>query len=240
MARNVKQEGEAENREEVLRRVQEKLGYRFRRPELLAEALRHRSVAVPRGLASNERLEFLGDAALSHAVAELLFFAWPRAREGELTRARAALVKGETLASLATGLGLGEALEVAEGVEPGEALLADALEAVLGALVLEVGYRRFTAFVRRLLSPALAGLSRLELASLEPKSALQELCQRKGWELPLYRQVEVRGPEHQRLYVYEVEVEGAVRGRGEGSSKKLAQREAARAALQSLEEASSS
>lgn len=234
MARNVKQEGETVSREEVLRRVEEKLGYRFRRPELLAEALRHRSVAVPKGLASNERLEFLGDAALSHAVAELLFFAWPRAREGELTRARAALVKGETLAALASELGLAEALEVAEGVEPGEALLADALEAVLGALVLELGYRRFAAFVRRLLSPALAGLSRSELLSLEPKSALQELCQRKGWELPLYRQVEVRGPEHQRLYVYEVEVGGEVRGRGEGSSKKLAQREAARVALQSL------
>lgn len=240
MARNVKQADDKPSREERMKSVEDKLGYRFRRPELLAEALRHRSVAVPRGLASNERLEFLGDAALSHAVAELLFFAWPRAREGELTRARAALVKGETLAALATELGLADALEAADGVEPGEALLADAMEAVLGALVLEVGYRRFAALVRRLLSPALASLSRSELVSLEPKSALQELCQRKGWELPLYRQVEVRGPEHQRLYVYEVEVGGEVRGRGEGSSKKLAQREAARAALQTFAEENSS
>ncbi len=240
MGRNVKEAGEAANREQRLASVEERLGYRFRRPELLAEALRHRSVAVPKGLASNERLEFLGDAALSHAVAELLFTAWPRAREGELTRARAALVKGETLAALATELGLAEALEVAEGVEPGEALLADALEAVLGALVLEMGYRRFAVLVRRLLRPALAGLSRSELASLEPKSALQELCQRQGWELPLYREVEVRGPEHQRLYVYEVEVGGEVRGRGEGTSKKLAQRAAARVALQALEQETSS
>lgn len=238
MAKEVKESGEGVSREEVLGRVEAKLGYRFRRPELLAEALRHRSVAVPKGLPSNERLEFLGDAALSHAVAELLFAAWPRAREGELTRARAALVKGETLAALALHVGLREALEVAEGVEPGEALLADALEAVLGALYLEVGHRRFVAFVRRLLGPALERLSRSELLSLEPKSALQELTQRRGWELPVYRQVEVRGPEHQRVYVFEVEVAGRVRGRGEGSSKKLAQREAARAALESLGEES--
>lgn len=232
MFENVKEPAE---RSEVFSRVEEKLGYHFRRPELLGEALRHRSVAVPRGLPSNERLEFLGDAALSHAVAELLFAAWHQAQEGELTRARAALVKGETLASLALELGLREALEVAEGVEPGEALLADAFEAVLGALYLEVGHRRFVGFVRKLLGPALARLSHAELSSLEPKSALQELSQRRGWELPVYRQVEVRGPEHQRVYVFEVEVGGRVRGRGEGSSKKLAQREAARAALESLE-----
>lgn len=235
MPEDVKEANGVAEREEKLERVEARLGYRFRRPELLAEALRHRSVAVPKGLPSNERLEFLGDAALSHAVAELLFAAWPQAREGELTRARAALVKGETLAALASQLGLGEALEVAEGVEPGEALLADALEAVLGALYLEVGHRRFVAVVRRLLGPVLARLPYLQLSSLEPKSALQELAQRRGWELPVYRQVEVRGPEHQRVYVFEVEVGGQVRGRGAGSSKKIAQREAAKVALQSLE-----
>ncbi len=232
MAFDVKEE--PRDRREILERVEAKLGYRFRRRELLAEALRHRSVAVPRGLASNERLEFLGDAVLSHAVAEMLYLAWPHAREGELTRARAALVKGETLSAVASALGLGEALEVAEGVEPGEALLADALEAVFGALYLELGFRRFAAFVRKLLAPELARLSPAALPSLEPKSALQELAQRLGWALPVYREVEVRGPEHQRVYVFEVEVAGAVRGRGEGSSKKTAQREAARAALESL------
>jgi ribonuclease-3 len=235
MAEHVKAQ-EEQGREPRLRQVEEKLGYRFRDPELLREALRHRSAAAAAGLASNERLEFLGDAALSHAIAELLFARWKAAREGELTRARAALVKGETLAQLAETFGLREALEVAEGVEPGEALLADAFEAVLGALSLELGYRRFARFVWRLFGPLFAALSQEGLVRLEPKSALQELAQKRGWALPVYREVEVRGPEHQRVYVYEVEVEGRVLGRGEGSSKKLAQREAAREALASLGE----
>ena len=233
MAEHVKARGEA--RTARLRRVEEKLGYTFRRLQLLEEALRHRSAAGVQGLPSNERLEFLGDAALSHAIAELLFRRWQAAREGELTRARAALVKGETLARLAEAFGLREALEVAEGVEPGEALLADAFEAVLGALALELGYRRFARFVWKLFAPLVSGLPREGLVQLEPKSALQELAQKRGWALPVYREVEVRGPEHQRMYVYEVEVDGRVLGRGEGSSKKLAQREAARAALGSLE-----
>jgi ribonuclease-3 len=236
MSENVKAAKDPQEREAHLQEVQAKLGYWFRRPELLREALRHRSVAAAGQLPSNERLEFLGDAALSHAVAQVLFTTWKNAPEGTLTRARAALVKGETLARLASQLGLGQALEVAEGVEPGEALLADALEAVLGALSLEVGFRRFVAFVRRLFAPLLQELPQGQLLHLEPKSALQELAQRRGWALPVYREIEVRGPEHQRLYVYEVEVGGQVRGRGEGSSKKLAQREAARSALQSLED----
>jgi ribonuclease-3 len=92
------------------------------------------------------------------------------------------------------------------------------------------------AFVRRLFAPLLQELPQGQLLHLEPKSALQELAQRRGWALPVYREIEVRGPEHQRLYIYEVEVGGQVRGRGEGSSKKLAQKEAARSALQSLED----
>ncbi len=236
MAGKVKKEPSLEVKEGARQAVESRLGYRFRNPELLRQALRHRSQASTQGKPSNERLEFLGDAALSHAVAELLFSRWPQAREGELTRARAALVKGEALARLAEQLGLAEALEVAEGVEPGDALLADALEAVFGALCLEMGHRRFASFVRRLFSPMLAELAERQLAELEPKSALQEMAQRRGWTLPVYRQVEVRGPEHQRLYVFEVEVEGRVCGRGEGSSKKIAQREAAKAALRFLEE----
>ncbi|MCX7894785.1 MAG: ribonuclease III [Thermoanaerobaculum sp.] len=238
MSTQVKQESQTVEVEDRLRQVEARLGYRFRRPELLEEALRHRSAAAARGLPSNERLEFLGDAALSHAVAELLFARWPQAREGELTRARAALVRRETLAGLALSLGLGEALERAEGVEPGEALLADALEAVLGAMSLELGFRRFARFVQKLLAPAVLQLTRKELLDLEPKSALQELSQKRGWELPVYRQVEVRGPEHQRIYVFEVEVGGRVYGRGEGSSKKLAQRAAAREALLCLQQGS--
>lgn len=234
MEGNVKKQQFQSDRETAQGELERRLGYEFRSPERLAEALRHRSVASFPTKPSNERLEFLGDAALSLAVAEMLFRHWPEAREGDLTRARAALVRGETLAKIAVSLGIDKALQAAPGVEPREALVADAFEAVLGALALEVGYRRFARIVHRLFRPFLDQLARDELATLEPKSALQELAQRRGWALPVYRQVEVRGPEHQRVYVFEVELENRVRGRGEGPSKKLAQREAARVALELL------
>lgn len=234
MKGNVKKPQSQGDGEPAQRLLERRLGYQFRSPERLGEALRHRSAASLLTKPSNERLEFLGDAALSLAVAEMLFRRWPKAQEGELTRARAALVRGATLAKIAVSLGIDKALEVAAGVTPGETLVADALEAVLGALVLEVGYRRFAKIVQRLFLPYVNQLEEDALATLEPKSALQELAQRRGWALPVYRQVEVRGPEHQRIYVFEVELENRIRGRGEGPSKKLAQREAARMALQFL------
>ena len=221
-------------RGEAVARVEAGLGYSFRRRELLEEALRHSSAANEQGVSSYERLEFLGDAALSHAVAALLFARWPDASEGQLTRARAVLVKEPTLARIATSLGMAEALEVASGVRPGASLLADGLESVLGALLLEGGWRAFQTAVRRLFA---AELERLEPGTLgleEPKSTLQELAQRRGIELPLYREVSVDGPAHRRTYVYEVELDGHVLARGEGSSKRTAQQAAARRALEEL------
>jgi len=210
------------------------LGHRFAAPELLAEALRHRSAAHERGKASSERLEFLGDAALSHAVATLLFERWPEADEGELTRARAALVRERTLARLADALGVPDALDLSGGLErrhPGSSLLADALEAVLGAVLLDGGWRAFRAVVRRLWSPLLDELEPEALPLEEPKSTLQELAQRRGLPLPAYRLVETRGPAHALVYVFEVEFDGSVAGRGEGTSKRAAQQAAARDAL---------
>lgn len=217
--------------EERLARVQRGLGYQFRRPELLAQALRHASAAHEQGAPSNERLEFLGDAALSHAVAVLLFSAWPGASEGQLTRGRAALVRERTLAEVAQRLGIGEALEVSLRFRLSDAVLADGCEAVLGALLVDGGWRRFSATVRRLFLPLLAALEPDDLPREEPKSALQELAQRRGLALPVYRQVGVEGPEHHRLYTFEVEFAGQVVGRGSGTSKRAAQQEAARAAL---------
>jgi len=217
--------------------VEVALGYHFRRPELLAEALRHASAAHEVGLSSNERLEFLGDAALSHAVAEWLYSSWPQASEGQLTRGRAALVRERTLAAVARQLGIAEALVVSSRFAMGEAVLADACESVLGALLLDGGWRRFTSVVRRLLRPFLVNLDPAELPREEPKSALQELAQRAGLPLPVYRQVAVEGPEHRRVYTFEVEFAGTVRGRGCGSSKRQAQQEAARAALAAWEAA---
>jgi ribonuclease-3 len=214
------------------------LGHRFAARELLAEALRHRSAAHEQGAASQERLEFLGDAALSHAVAALLFDRWPRASEGQLTRARAALVRESTLARLADSLGVPDALDLSGGLErrhPGASLLADALEAVLGAVLLDGGWRTFRAVVRRLWLPLMDDLEPERLPFEEPKSTLQEMAQRLGMPLPVYRQVDTRGPAHALVYVYEVEFDGRPAGRGEGSSKRAAQQAAARDALAGLD-----
>ena len=224
-------------RDEALERLQAALGYEFAEPGLLRQALRHRSAAHERGVPSFERLEFLGDAALSHAVAALLFARWPEASEGELTRARASLVRETSLAPLAERLGVAAALEVGSGLDganPGAAVLADALEAVLGALLLDGGWRSFKAAVNRSFALLLAALDRSQLALEEPKSTLQELAQGRGGALPVYRQVEVRGPAHRQLFVFEVELDGRVVGRGEGPSKKAAQQAAARSALDTL------
>lgn len=224
-------------RDAVLAALEAALGHAFERRELLAEALRHRSAAHEQGEASFERLEFLGDAALSHAVAALLFERWPQASEGELTRARAALVRERSLALLADRLGIQDALDLSGGLErrhPGSSLLADALEAVLGALLLDGGWRAFRATVRRHFTPLLDELEPGQLPLEEPKSTLQEMAQRQGLDLPVYRQVETRGPAHALVYVFEVEFAGRVVGRGEGSSKRAAQHDAAKDALRQL------
>jgi ribonuclease-3 len=225
-------------RDDALERLEAALSHRFARPELLAQALRHRSAAREQGVPSFERLEFLGDAALSHAVAALLFKRWPGASEGELTRARAALVREASLAWLAGRLELPTVVQFGSGLtggSAGPAVLADALEAVLGALLLDGGWRSFRAAVKRLFSPLLAALDPAQLPLEEPKSTLQELAQKQGLPLPIYREVETRGPAHRRVYVYEVEFGGRILARGEGPSKKAAQQEAARVALENLE-----
>lgn len=219
------------------RRLEEALGYQFADADLLAQALRHRSAAHERGVASFERLEFLGDAALSHAIALLVFTRWPDAAEGELTRARAAVVREASLAALAERVGVPAVLELGSGLErlaAGAPLLADAMEAVLGALLLDGGWRAFRGAVNRLFAPLVGSLDPAQLPFEEPKSTLQELAQRRGLPLPAYREVEVRGPAHRQLFVFEVALEGRVLARGEGSSKKAAQQEAARAALEAL------
>lgn len=224
-------------RRAALGRLEAALGHRFRRRELLEEALRHSSAAHERGARSSERLEFVGDAALSHAVALLLFERWPDSPEGELTRARAVLVRSATLAGIAERLGVGDALELGAGVREraGAPVLADALEAVLGALLLDGGWRTFRAAVARLVREPLRALDPSRLAWEEPKSTLQERAQAAGLPLPVYREVEVRGPAHRRAYVFEVLFDGRVLAAGEGPSKRAAQQDAARRALEKLE-----
>lgn len=224
-------------REDAFAAFEAALGYRFKDHALLDLALRHRSAAHEHMMASNERLEFLGDAALSHAVAELLYERWPEATEGQLTRARSVVVREATLAEVARQLRVADVLDLGSGLRaetPGPALLADALEAVFGAVLLDGGWRTLRRLVARLLGPKLATLDPDSLRRSEPKSELQEHAQRHGWALPVYREVERQGPDHARIYVYEVELQGTVLGRGSGSSKRAAQQAAAAAALTAL------
>ncbi len=224
--------------QDEIRRLERALGRRFKDRELLSQALRHPSAAHEQQTASYERLEYLGDAALSHAVAEMLYRHWPDATEGELTRARAALVRERALVAVAEKIDLQAALDVGGSLRVsavGAAVVADALEAVLGALLLDAGWRCFVNTARRLFGPALEALDRTTLALEEPKSVLQEYAQKRGLPLPVYHESAVRGPAHGRIYVFEVELDGRILGMGEGSSKRAAQQAAARQALTTLE-----
>lgn len=225
------------DRAAALARLERALGYHFREPSLLAQALRHTSAAHELGVPSFERLEFLGDAALSHAVAEIVFHRWPELSEGELTRARSVLVREKTLAALAAELDLAAAVELGSGLSHaavGTALLADALEAVLGAVLLDGGWRSLKGVVGRLMRPLLGRLRIESLQLEEPKSTLQELAQRDGLPLPVYRLLAVEGPAHNQTYVFEVELQGRVVAVGKGTSKRSAQQAAARQALETL------
>ena len=211
-------------------------------PELALEALRHGSYAHERSLAarrpmlrSNERLEFLGDAVLGFLIARRVYERFRDASEGELTRIRAALVREESLAVVARGLGLGELLllgrgEQRSGGRENAARLADALEAVVAAVLLSCGLERTQEVVERLLAP----LFDQGVLARDPKTELQQLFQSRR-RTPQYKVLAVSGPDHARSYEVEVRLDGSPLGRGSGRSKKEAEQAAARAALEAPE-----
>ena len=228
--------------ESLHRALEDRLGVEFRDPDLLQRAFIHASVLNenPAGgdLESNERLEFLGDAVLGHVVAAWLYDTMPDASEGELTRARSALVSRETLASVAKSIGLNEVLELGRGEEANAgrirgANLADALEALIGALYLDGGEQRVASVVRRLLEPRLSEASRAR-RSADPKTRLQEIVQDRHKRLPSYVMVSERGPAHAKEFTVEVRVEGQVVGTGRGPNKRTAEQAAATVALAGL------
>lgn len=185
------------------------------------------------GRDSNERLEFLGDAVVGLAAASYLYARFPAAREGELSRLKAAVVGAGALAAAARRLGLGEMLflgrgEAQSGGATKPALLADVFEAVCAALYLDGGWQRARDFVIEQLSGAVARALRRGTGDF--KSALQERVQEEGGTVS-YRLVAQEGPDHARLFTVEVLVDGQVVGRGKGRSKKAAEQEAARRAL---------
>ena len=208
--------------------LQQRLGCRFDDTGLLVRALTHRSA----GSDNNERLEYLGDAVLSFIVAEMLFKSYPDASEGELSRFRASLVSGDALGGIALELGIGEQLRLGEGeLKSGgqrrASILADALEALIGAVYLDQGLDAATAVAARLLRErlnTLPGASELK----DPKTRLQEWLQGHGLGLPEYRVLEVSGEPHEQHFKVRCDVgELAVAAEAEGSSRRRAEQEAA-------------
>lgn len=226
-------------REGDLRALAARLGHEFRDLGLLDQALTHTSWSYERDLAGlhNEPLEFLGDAVLGLATAELLHRRDPLGREGNKSFVRAALISSRSLAPRAALLGLPALLRLGRGEEKTggrkkQALWADALEAVLAALYLDGGLPAAARLVEQLFAADLAPGGELELR--DHKSALQEWLQARGRPLPDYEVLTEEGPAHRKLFRVACRLEGRLVAEGEGSSKKLAQQQAARLALEAL------
>lgn len=214
------------------------LGYRFESPELLDLALRHRSWCAENGAPeSNERLEFLGDAVLGIIVTDHLYHAAPDMSEGVLARHRSELVSATALASAARRVHLGQALALGKGEEATggrtkTSILADGMEAVIGAVYLDGGIRSASELVRRLLDERITEVLVGTIAS-DHKSRLQELAARRFGELPRYSLSE-EGPEHEKQFWASVELGGRTWGEGGGRTKKQAEQAAARKAVAQL------
>ena len=198
----------------------------------LREALTHPSYANETSCPHNQRLEFLGDAVLGLCVSELLVAAYPKADEGLLSRMRSALVNADALAAWARRIDLGDAMDVGRGARSDRYrtnVLADAVEALVAAVYDARGLDGARALVRHVVGEGLVNAA--ALGERDPKSALQERVQARGQPSPWYRVVASHGPVHAQVFEVEVLVADVVVGRGEGPSKRLAERAAAQAAL---------
>jgi ribonuclease-3 len=216
----------------LLSALQQRLGLRFSDPALLERALTHRSA----GAEHNERLEFLGDAVLQTAISALLYERFAVSDEGDLTRVRAHLVREDSLARVALAVGLPEVLRLSEGEARGggalrPSILADALEALIGAAFLDGGFASAQSLVQRLFGEVIAGTG-IDNWTKDPKTELQEWLQARKLSVPAYRIVATRGQSHAQTF----DVEGAVAAlgqakRGEGKSRRAAEQDAARRML---------
>jgi len=211
-----------------LERFSDSIGYRFKEDDLLTRALTHRSHSA----AHNERLEFLGDSVVNCAVALALYRKFPSLSEGELSRLRASLVSQPSLADIARRYAFGSYLRLGEGeVKSGGArrpsMLADAVEAVVGAAFLDGGFDAANAVVDALFGDALRNIEP-ESARKDAKTRLQEYLQSRRLQLPRYTVTAIRGEAHDQIFEVECEVsELAIRSRGEGTSRRSAEQEAA-------------
>ena len=223
----------------MIKELENAIGYRFRNISLLQNALAHSSYANERwhnSLMSNERLEFLGDSVLGMLVAEHLYRTFPDRPEGELTRMRADMVCEKTLATVANQLNLGDHLLLGKGEEQGggrnrNSILADAVESVLAACYLDGGMAAAVAFVEKFI---LVNVPVAKFQNNDYKTALQELVQQKKNQSLVYTLVGESGPDHDKQFVVELTLNGESVGKGTGSSKKRAEQDAARDAMERL------
>jgi ribonuclease-3 len=220
---------------------QKNLGISFNQESLLEQAFVHPSYLNENPgfvLPDNERLEFLGDAILNFTVAERLYKEFPKLSEGDLTEIRASLVCRDTLAEVASSLKIGEWLLLGQGEETSggrtkQSNLANTMEALIGAIYLDGGLAKARKFVLRQLKPE---LKKIKAGKMTPnyKALVQEFIQGQKKPAPVYRLVEITGPDHNKEFTAEILVEGEALGRGTGNSKKAAESQAARTAWEKL------
>jgi ribonuclease III len=204
-----------------------KLEYTFKNKKLLTEAITHRSA----GNCNNERLEYLGDAILGFVIADALYHQYPTANEGNLSRLRSKLVKKETLAEIARDLSLGDYLilgvgELKSGGHTRSSILADAVEAIFGAIFIDTNYDASRDVILRIYKKRLSNLS-LESQKKDPKTLLQEFLQSKKIKLPSYNVIETKGKPHKQIFSVECLVEGYDSLVAEGSSRRKAEQQVA-------------
>ncbi len=236
-------EGAGETAPEIsLREVEDLLGYSFRDPVLLAQALTHRSFVnehEEQKLRDNESLEFLGDAVLGFLISSEIYRRWPDLTEGELSKIKAYLVSAANLIRLAEKIRLGDFIRLSRGEEKTggrtkRAIVVDAYEAIIGAVYLDGGVEAAGAFVERQIGELLTGMDLRKLTYGDFKSSLQERLHNLGRPEPVYRVVNEIGPDHRKTFIVQVVINGEVAAESSGATKKEAQQRAARLALEKL------
>lgn len=221
--------------------LNKKLGYIFKQPDLLAEAFRHSSYTNERGdsgLRDNERLEFLGDAVLDLAISHILMELFPDLKEGDLSKYRAALVSEKGLYRVARSLRLGDYILLGKGEEATRgrdktSILANTVEALMGALYLDAGFSEAKRVIYRFFLPLLGNMASTELAD-DFKSLLQEYTQEIHKTRPEYLPLDEIGPAHDKTFRVALQLDGRIIAEGEGKSKKEAEQKAAREAFRCL------
>lgn len=220
--------------------LEEKIGYHFKRSELLTQALTHASFGFERNMEHNERLEFLGDSILGYLVAHKLFVAHPDTREGDLSKQKSAIVSAKMLAKKARQIGLGEHIQLGTGERRSQgamkpSILADAMEGLIAAITLDGGMSAASAFIDHLFDDEIND-QKLDLKEQQDfKTELQERLQARAVPLPEYHLLEEAGPAHDRRYHIAVIIMGQSCASAWGTSKKNAQQAAARQALENAE-----